>query len=526
MNRINSTLKKILQFLCNTKNKNVFIITIITSLIVHFQLYALMITGPDTLINSMYHQADIWEPMLLRFGLDFIQIIKGNIVSPILATLMSNIFLGLTVILTIDIFKIKNKYFKYITAVLFAVAPNISATLTFFYCSDAYMLGLFLATFSVFILKKYDNKKYIILISGILIAFSMGMYQTYISVTMVLCTATLIIDILNKKERKQIFGYAFKYILTGITGIVLYYGISHIILLEKNLLVSNYSGADSIGMHTLLDIPRLMPEAYKSFFKYYFNDGMIPNTIWHTNLLYAITFAIILISIIYTLIKNKIYKEILNVLVLIFFMLLTPICFCIIEIMVPSVDMHILMACSMIYIFPIFFATLELLPKGKINKIFKFIVLFCSILISWNYMWQDNASYIAIKTMQNQAESTVLRLVAQVEQLDEYRPETPVLILGGLENNEYFNRKNTSIEAKKLYNRTWGFISDNSTIWWGNLDSWRKILYEYVGVNWNLVSEWECSEIFETEQYKSMKYFPEQGSIKIINNTIVIKLSD
>ena len=141
-------------------------------------------------------------------------------------------------------------------------------------------------------------------------------------------------------------------------------------------------------------------------------------------------------------------------------------------------------------------------------------------------MWQDNASYIAIKTMQNQAESTVLRLVAQVEQLDEYRPETPVLILGGLENNEYFNRKNTSIEAKKLYNRTWGFISDNSTIWWGNQDSWRKILYEYVGVNWNLVSEWECSEIFETEQYKSMKYFPEQGSIKIINNTIVIKLSD
>ena len=213
MNRINSTLKKILQFLCNTKNKNVFIITIITSLIVHFQLYALMITGPDTLINSMYHQADIWEPMLLRFGLDFIQIIKGNIVSPILATLMSNIFLGLTVILTIDIFKIKNKYFKYITAVLFAVAPNISATLTFFYCSDAYMLGLFLATFSVFILKKYDNKKYIILISGILIAFSMGMYQTYISVTMVLCTATLIIDILNKKEKKQIFGYAFKSVM-------------------------------------------------------------------------------------------------------------------------------------------------------------------------------------------------------------------------------------------------------------------------------------------------------------------------
>lgn len=519
-------MEKVWKILNNKEKVTTFLLTLITSMIVHFQLYALVATGPDTLINSMYHQADIWETMLLRFGLFFVQLIKGNVVSPILATLISSILLGITVVLVTDILKIKNKYFKYITAIVFAVAPNVSATLTFFYCSDAYILGMFLATLSVFLVRKYENQNWMILISGLLIALSMGMYQTYLSVTMVLCIATLLIDALNKEGKRKIFINAFKYILMGVIGIILFYLLSHMILLIRNLPASTYSGANSIGLKTLLDLPKLLPEAYKSFFNYYFNDKMIPNTIWKTNLLYIGIFIVMLISIIYIIIKNKVYEKRANTILALILIVIAPICFGIIEIMVPDVDIHILMACSMIYVFPIFFKILEMLPKATISRIFKYIVAFCSLAIIWNYIWQDNASYIAINSMQNQAESTVLRIVTQIESLDEYTEEMPVLFLGGLENNSYLNRKNTSIEAKKIFDRSWGFISNNSTIWWGNLDSWRKMLYEYTGVNLNLVSEWECSEIFETEEYKNMNYYPGKNSIKVINNIVVVKLSD
>ena len=90
----------------NKEKRNIFLVTLFTSIIVHFELYALIITGPDTLINSIYHQADLWEIMLQRFGLYFIQLIKGNIVSPVLVTLISSVLLGITVNLVIDI---KNK---------------------------------------------------------------------------------------------------------------------------------------------------------------------------------------------------------------------------------------------------------------------------------------------------------------------------------------------------------------------------------------------------------------------------------
>lgn len=517
--------EKIIEFVDKEKRKLCFF-TVIASMLIHFQLYALMITGPDTLINSMYHQADIWEAMLLRFGLDFVQMLKGNIVSPILATLISSIFLGISVILVIDILEIKNKFLKYLIALVFTVAPNISAALSFFYCSDAYMLGMLLAIIPVLIIRKSKNKNFPILVGGLLIALAMGMYQTYLSVTMVLCIATLIIDILNKKETKEIFISLFKYMTMGIIGIILFYLISYITIILKNLQVSAYNGADSIGFATLLNIFNLLPESYQSFFNYFFNDKILPNTIWNTNLFYIVIFSVALISILYIIIKEKIYKNIVNIILICIFIIISPVCFGIIEIIVPDVNIHILMACSMIYIIPIFLKIIEMLPKTKKTWILKYFIIVCTIGITWNYTWQDNASYIAIKSMQNQAESTVLKLVTRIEQLEGYNPQMPVLFLGGLENNSYLSRKNTQIEAKKLFDRTWGFIANNSTIWWGNLDSWRKILYEYIGVNMNLVSEWECTDIFNTEEYKNMKYYPEKGSIKIINNTVVVKLSD
>ena len=514
----------------NTNNKekrNLFLITIITSMIVHFQLYALMITGPDTLINSMYHQADVWELMLLRFGLYFMQAIKGNIVSPILSTLISSIFLGITILLVIDIFKIKNKYLKYITALLLVVAPNISATLTFFYCSDAYILGMLLATLSVYIMRKFEEKKWPIFLGGVLLALAMGMYQTYLSVTMVLISGTLLIDTLNNKGIKKIFIDLVRYILMGVIGIGLFYAISHIILIIANLSVSDYSGANSIGITSILsNLLKLLPEAYQSFFNYFFNDKMIPNTIWHTNILYIIIFVIELIATIYLVVKNKVYKKVSNIVLTIILIAIMPICFGIIEIIVPDTDIHILMACSMIFIFPIFFKILELLPKDNFSKVIKYIIVGCSIIVAWNYIWQDNASYIAINSMQNQAINTASRLVTHIEELDEYTPEMPVLLLGGLENNEYLSRENTTIEAKKVFDRSWGFISEKSTIWWGNLDSWRKIFYEYVGANLKLVSEWESTDILESDEFKTMKYYPEKDSIKIINNTVVVRLSD
>ncbi len=504
----------------------IFLITLIVSMIVHFQLYALEITGPDTLINSMYHNPNGWEVMLLRFGLVCVQFLKGNVVSPFFATLISSIFLAITVNLVIDIFEIKNKYFKYLIAIIFAVSPNFSATLTFFYCSDAYMLGMLLATLSVYLLRKYQDKKCMLLISGILLAFSIAMYQTYLSVALVLCIATLIKDIINKRDLKEVFKMLFNSVIVAVIGILLFYIIAHIVLAVCGLHASSYGGADSIGIKTILTIPEHIAESYQSFFNYFFTDKMIPNTIWGTNILYIIIFISLFIATIKITNQNDFLKNKKSLFMLLGLILILPICFGVIEIIATSTDIHILMACSIIYVFPIFFSILEELDSTMISNILKWVTIVCTISISWIYTWQDNASYISIKAMQNQTIYTAERILTRIEALDGYTQDMPVLPLGGLSGNEYLNRYNTDTEARKIFDRSWGFISDTSTIWWGNLDSWRKVLYEYLGANVKLVNERESKDIFDTDEYKTMKYYPDRNSIKIINGIVVVKLSD
>ena len=506
----------------NKERKNIFFITFFTCMIVHFQLYALMITGADNLIFNVYHQANIWEVMLLRFGLCIMQAIKGGVVSPILASLISSILLGITVLLAIDTLDIKNKYFKYLIAVLFAVAPNISATFTFFYCSDAYIMGMFLATLSVYLVRKYGDKKCTILLSSLLLAFSISMYQTYLSVTMCLCMFTLIIDALNKKDAKQILKNLVRYICMGVIGVILYYIIAHLVLLISKLPIANYSGASQIGLSTLLNINKLLPESYQSFFNYFFNDKMIPNTIWGTNIFYTIIFAVILIAMIYLIIKNK--PKFSNIILTLIFVALLPLCFGIIEIIVPDVDIHILMACSMIFIFLLFFKILEMLPKINLAKICNYTVVICSLAIVWIYTWQDNASYLAMKLTQDQAISAIGRIVTRIEELDGYTIDMPVVFIGNFESPDYLNKDNANVDTNKIYERSWGFIADWPVVWWGNQDSWRKLLYECEGVNMNIVGEEECQEVLQTDEYKEMGQYPEKDSIKIIDGTVVVRL--
>lgn len=45
------------EFLNNIEKRKLFFITFFTGLVVHFQLYSLILSGPDTIINSLYHKA-------------------------------------------------------------------------------------------------------------------------------------------------------------------------------------------------------------------------------------------------------------------------------------------------------------------------------------------------------------------------------------------------------------------------------------------------------------------------------------
>ena len=154
------------------------------------------------------------------------------------------------------------------------------------------------------------------------------------------------------------------------------------------------------------------------------------------------------------------------------------------------------------------------------------IVIICSAIIIWIYILQDQASYLALKSYQDQTRSAIERVVIQIESLDEYTKDMPVLFYGDIQKNAYFDKNNASIDAKKIYDKTWQFISTRPTIWRDNLDSWNTLLQMDIGVNIKTTSEKDNQEIIENEEFLNMKVYPSKESIKIIKGIVVVKLSD
>ena len=463
-----------------------------------------------------------------RFGLYIVQALKGNIVSPFLVTLICGIFLGIIVLLLIDILKLKNKYFKVLLALLIAVTPNISVTLSFFYCSDAYILAMLFATLSVWLLDKYEKNKWIIVLSILLIAFSMSMYQTYIAVAMFLFIIVLILDLLNKKDIKYVIKKTFKYILVCILGIVLYVLLVKLSLFITGIPVSEYSGGNKLGIDVILQAPNHIKEAYADFYNYFISAKMIsPSGMWHINLIHISMLIIFVVSLSYVTVKNKLYKQLPFIILL---LVLLPIGCGIIELMIPTVDIHILMGCSYVLLFPFIFKAVELVNledkkvKQNIYNILKNFTIIFTVIMLWIYLLMDNASYLAMDKRQKQTVSCMNRIITQVEQLDEYHYGMPLLIVGLLEDNDYFKVTNSRFDEQVIEKYTWGFVSTGSLIWEGNNYSWERFFYEYMGINVKVYTEEYGKPLLETDEYKSMNVYPEKDSIKIINNVVIIKL--
>ena len=138
------------------------------------------------------------------------------------------------------------------------------------------MIAMLFAVLAVFVVTKYSKNKFMPLLGGLFISLSMGMYQTYLSVTMVLFASLILIDLLNKENLKDVVKNGLKYLLSGVIGLVLYFIFMNLALSMRQLDMNSYSGANEIGLSnikmSLKDFPTLHT-LYDSKYNMYFTNN-------------------------------------------------------------------------------------------------------------------------------------------------------------------------------------------------------------------------------------------------------------
>lgn len=371
--------------------------------------------------------------------------------------------------------------------------PITSATLLFDYCSIGYTLAFLCSILSIYVYYKEENKIKKYLFSLILIVVALSMYQAYLSV---IVTTFIIYNIKLLLEKKENFKLSLKYILTLLMGALLYFIIMKISLLVFHVNMSNYSGADKIGLQTLLSIPKKIGLSYKLFYEYYFTDKIVKNIYIKNNILNIFLLILLIIGVVFQIFKNNLSpkKKVLTLLLV----LTLPIFLNSIIFTINDIKLQLLMSASYLLI-PLLLITT--MPENKM----KYLSIIVIILLLRNNLIQTQATYLSLENTFNKYNTVITSAIKENINHQNYK----FALIGSTKNETEINKLN------------YGFISDDAIFWEEyNLKKlgFERFCYEYYGLNLTFVSEEDYDKIKQRENKN-------QEIIYTYDDIIVIDLS-
>lgn len=507
-------------------NKRIaFITAIVVGIITHITMMTETIMSQDGIWNSMqYSRAGDWVIALGRWGIELAGRLNNFVAIPSITTMLCLFLMAVSTVFIVDIFNFKSKYSALFTGMIMVVSPCLTATMLYVYTSVAYCVNMLLAILAIWFIYKFKYKKIGIVISALCFMFSLSIYQSYMGVTVGLCIMLSIIELLKDNSKiKDVFINIGKTVLAVLSGGILYYILTMLILNLTGIDMATYKGAESFGIKEIFaSLGTNILNTYKNFVEFFFKDVIVYNTNYRRDIWYILFFIGFIVTFIVKLAKLKVEskkEKIFKIVLASLMVLLMPIGLNIINIIAVGTEIYALTATQMILVIPFVLALVESL---EILNSIKWIILISCMCICGTYYLSDSASYSALKLTYNQAYSSTMRVFDRIETTPGYEKDMPLLLAGIIGNNNYPRTMN-------LYGYTIGELANNTVFhgtYGGQIGTWINYMRVFFGLDIQMCDPDTYYRIVTGEDYKDMEMFPAEDSIRIIDGVVVVKLSE
>ena len=281
---------------------------------------------------------------------------------------------------------------------------------------------------------------------------------------------------------------------------------------------------ENIGLvNTITQLPNSIVKVYTDFWNYYFTDKILANTPFARQRLYKIFFASIAILEVILIIDKKMYKKIARLALIILLNAILPIAFGVVTLVATENVTYLLTSIQYMLILAMGAYLIEIAGK-KYTFLFKWLALFTMFGVIFTYYLSINASYMSLKYKYDQSVASVNRMIDRMEQTEGYKPENPYMVVG------VFNPRLTSayVLPNKYEHYSLGDIFFYPVYHGsvsGMMGTWNKFIWNYAGQNLHFCSEEDYMRILGTDEFKNMPVFPSDGSVKVIDDITVVKLT-
>lgn len=500
-------------------------------------LWGLLAHGYGFLHSSFSHDSlnefngadggSAWKIQLGRFVVPLYRaVFRTELTLPWLIGVLSLVWIGLAVFLVIRLFQVESKGIAFLIAGIFTANITVTATAaTYLHDYDCDMFALLCAVAAVYLWK---NVHWGGTFGAICIALSLGIYQSYISVTVVLVLFVCILALLNEESFRDVFLKGLKAVGMLLLGGILYYIAMQIVLAATN---STLTSGDYNSLDKALE---LTPRWLVSLVFYGYQDcwerlvevispypaGMVKGM---TLLLGMVVIAAIVIG----LCSKKVHW------------LEKMLCIVLVGLIPLGMNLTYVLTTGVIHDLMVFaiwlFYLLALLladwlvkrirqPKTeaaqKIRNLPKTVSMILVAVILYGNVQTANAVYLK-KDMEHDAFlSMMTRVVYAMEDYDAYQPgETPVVFVG------LTDQLNEGIPGFEKYRKITGmdeaYAADTTT-------NYRiQRYFSYVLNNPAILAGNDVWDAMQTDpRVNAMPCYPEDGCISLVDGVLVVKLGN
>lgn len=440
---------------------------------------------------------------------------------PWLNGILAIFYMSLTAVIVVEGLDIKSKYLAALTGMILVTFPSMASTFCYTYTIDGYMLGVLLAALA-FLLA--DCKKWGFLGGIVLLGTSLGIYQAYVSFTILLCILKLLLSILDGDKIKDIFGKIWRYIIMGLGAYVFYYVTLQLMMKVKNVGLSDYQGVDSIENFSLAEIPAGIIGAYKQFFSFLRASGALgTNTVMYVSVLALIAVGVAIY--LWKFLATKMEKKVLRVILIVLLLAVTPVGTTLVCVMEPTVYFHLIMRLPWALFFVFVLVLAERIPSvtkeafKKIRGILAAGICILTMLMVSQFAITANVVSFNMEERYEKTYGLCLRILDRLEQIPDYENGDKVAIIGGGVDQRVYPYTDVTSQYLKGYFGVEGVITTTDT------GKFASFLYHYLNVTITTTTSEEEINLVQTEEFKQMESFPNESSIRKIGEIWVVKLN-
>ncbi len=424
--------------------------------------------------------------------------------------------IALSVGLFVGIFQIRSRRAAALMGMCMVAFPSVASILFYRFTSVYYGLAIFLAIFAAYAIVKY---KFGFPVAVLCIAFSMGIYQAFVSFTVAIFIVLLIVLSLDSGATLR------KIALTGtyyaavlILGAVAYFLLMKLSLVIYDTNLVDYKGISDMGQLSISKLPAMIKSAFLPVVKLPLKDYRDIAQTKLTRLSYLVIGVICAVEIGILFFKKT--KNYINIICCLIFCLLLPIAVNFVSFMCSVEDIYTLMVFSFVMILFLPVILQELLPsfEGKMavfTRYLKKATAVILIIISFCYCYQTNTNYTIQFYNNQQLTNYYNRIITQTQMTEGYDTGKKWVFIGNVED--------------PLLTKSWNninLIGGNMTF--KSLISFRQEnwIRAYLGISIPTATAADKAALIETDAVQNMPCWPNEGSIQIIDNFVVIKLGE